>query len=356
MVHGGAGVIPRDRLSAEGQARRLFVLREALAAATRSFVRRCGLEACVAAVRVLEEAPEFNAGRGGVLNADGVVEHDASVMCGQTGAAGAVAGIQGIRSPVLAARAVLEQSEHVLLVGEGARRFAETVGLETCSLDWFVTPGRHQRLQRALAKRAVVRDHDLFEEADDQADAAVGASRMQTWTPSARWGLCTRRAGWLAAATSTGGMTGKHPGRWATRHHRGWDLADRRVALSATGHGEAFIRHHVTGRVADPADLLSSTCTPPPRGCSKRCLQTRGLIGVDHTGAVALPMNCGGCTALGAMPRATKGSHLVGGQPASPPVSSEQRHCELAAPGLDQRVGLAQGREQAQHRLRPSSP
>ena len=298
VIHGGAGVIPRDRLSAEGQARRLFVLREALAAG--DAVLHAGgaaLEACVAAVRVLEEAPEFNAGRGGVLNADGVVEHDASVMCGQTGAAGAVAGIQGIRSPVLAARAVLEQSEHVLLVGEGARRFAETVGLETCSLDWFVTPGRHQQLQRALAMRAVVRDHDLFEEADDQADAAVGAVSDADVDALGTVGACALDAqGGLAAATSTGGMTGKHPGRVGDSAIIGagtW--ADRRVALSATGHGEAFIRHHVTGRVADLMDLLSLDL----HAATARVLEalpadSGGLIGVDHTGAVALPMNCGG--------------------------------------------------------------
>ncbi len=300
VVHGGAGVIPKGRLTAEGQARRLFVLREALSAGD-AILRTGGsaLDACVAAVRILEEAPEFNAGRGGVLNTDGIVEHDASVMCGRTGAAGAVAGLQGVRSPVLAARAVLERSEHVLLVGEGARRFAETVGLETRSLDWFITPGRHQQLQRALAQRAVVRDHDLFEEADDQADEAAGVISSANVDSDALGtvGACALAAdGSLAAATSTGGMTGKHPGRVGDSALIGagtW--ADHRVALSATGHGEAFICHHVTGRVADLMDLLSldlQTATervigglPPDSG---------GLIGVDHTGAVALPMNCGG--------------------------------------------------------------
>lgn len=300
VIHGGAGVIPKDRLSAEGQARRLSVLREALAAGDAILEQGGGaLDACVAAVRVMEEAPEFNAGRGGVLNTEGVVEHDASVMCGRTGRAGGVAGLQGVRSPILAARAVLEQSEHVLLVGEGARRFALSVGLEVRPLDWFVTPGRHRQLQRALEQRSVVRDHDLFDESDDRADADAGAiSNADSETDGlGTVGACALDAsGALAAATSTGGMTGKLPGRVGDSAIIGagtW--ADTRVALSATGHGEAFIRHHVTGRVADLMELLAlDVKTATERVVAELPAESGGLIGVDHAGVVSLPMNCGG--------------------------------------------------------------
>lgn len=296
VVHGGAGVIPRDRLTDAGKARRLAVLHEARAAGDAVLLAGGpALDACLAAVRVLEEAPEFNAGRGGVLNALGQVEHDASVMCGHTGRGGAVAALTGVRSPIQAARAVMDHSDHVLLVGQGAHRFAAQVGLELRPPAWFVTPGRRKQLDRALARRAVVRDHDLFEEEDDRADAAAGA--VSSPDALGTVGACALdAAGHLAAATSTGGMTGKLPGRVGDSALLGagtW--ADARVAISATGHGEAFIRHHVAGRVADLMDLLGLDL----QAATQRVIaalppESGGLIAVSYTGAVSLPMNCGG--------------------------------------------------------------
>ena len=152
VIHGGAGVIPRGRLSAEGEARRRAVLRDALAAGEALLEGGApALDAVVAAVRVLEEAPEFNAGRGGVLNTEGMVQHDASIMCAATRQAGGVAGVTGVRSPILAARAVMERSAHVLLVGQGALSFARDQGLELMDPAWFVTPGRARQLERVRA-------------------------------------------------------------------------------------------------------------------------------------------------------------------------------------------------------------
>ena len=304
VIHGGAGVIPRDRLSAEGEARRRAVLRDALAAGEALLEGGApALDAVVAAVRVLEEAPEFNAGRGGVLNTEGTVQHDASIMCGATRQAGGVAGVTGVRSPILAARAVMERSAHVLLVGQGALSFARDQGLELMDPAWFVTPGRARQLERALERRKVVRDHDLFEEEDDRADAARG---LQS-DPSASLGddgsqgtvgaVALDLQGHLAAATSTGGMTGKLPGRVGDSALIGagtW-AADATCAVSATGHGEAFIRHHVASRVADLMELAGLDLEQATQRVIRELPhESGGLIAVDRSGAIAMPMNCGG--------------------------------------------------------------
>ena len=302
VVHGGAGVIPRRQLSPAGEARRRAVLAEARDVGA-ALLRDGGaaLDAVVAAVRVLEEAPEFNAGRGAVLNTRGEAQHDASLMCGRARDCGAVASVTGARSPILLARAVMERSPHVLLVGADALTFARDTGLEVVPAGWFVTAGRRRQLDRALDQRAVVRDHDLFEEEDDLADAAsedaTAASLGDDGSQGTVGAVALDHHGHLAAATSTGGMTGKLPGRVGDSAIIGagtW-ADDVTCAVSATGHGEAFIRHHVAGRVADLIELAGlDLAAATARVIAELPAESGGLIAIDATGAIAMPMNCGG--------------------------------------------------------------
>lgn len=235
-LHGGAGQMAPGTLSPQDDA----IARAGLAAALEAGMRvlRAGgaaLDAVTAAVVVLEDDPAFNAGRGAVLSYNGEVELDAAVMDGASQGAGAVAGVSHVRNPVKLARTVMEAGPHVFLAGEGAEEFALSHGLEAADPDWFITPAR--RLQ--------------WEEFSARPDGWFDAS-LKYGTVGA---VARDSAGHLAAATSTGGLTGKRwrrigdspvigAGTWAQ---------DGAVAVSATGSGEVFIRlgaaHEIAARV-----------------------------------------------------------------------------------------------------------
>ncbi len=193
------------------------------------------LDAVEAAARVLEENPCFNAGRGSVLAYDGHVELDAAIMDGRTRDAGSVAGLRSTRAPISAARAVMEQSPHVLMSYEGADDFACEVGLEQVPNRWFVTPERRRQLDELLAQGANAFDADIKY-------GTIGAVAVDA-------------AGHVAAATSTGGLTAKRWGRIgdAPLIGCGTYADDRAAAVSATGLGEIFIRaaaaHELCARV-----------------------------------------------------------------------------------------------------------
>lgn len=233
-IHGGAGVIDRTSLSAEEDS----AYRASLAAALRAggdVLERGGsaLDAVEAAVRVMEDDPRFNAGRGAVFTADGRNELDAAIMDGATQKAGAVAGVTRTRHPVSLARAVMERSPHVMLAGEGADRFSVEKGLEQVDPAWFRTEARWQQLLRWRAQH---------EAAVDPAHAygTVGAVALDV-------------AGHLAAATSTGGTTGKRWGRIGDSPiiGAGTYARDGACAVSATGTGEFFIRDSAARQVCD---------------------------------------------------------------------------------------------------------
>ena len=231
-VHGGAGTLRRDAMSPERAARYHEGLRRALVAGRDILAAGGGaLDAVTAAVVALEDDPLFNAGRGAVFTSAGTQEMDAAVMEGRGRRAGAVAGIFGPRNPVLAARAVLEHSPHVLLIGEGALTLAREQGLAFAEPGYFHTEARWRALQQTLSGLV----------ADD------AARRHGTVGAVARDGH-----GDLAAATSTGGMTGKLPGRVGDTPIIGaGTYADNAsCAVSATGHGEFFIRYAAAHEVA----------------------------------------------------------------------------------------------------------
>jgi beta-aspartyl-peptidase (threonine type) len=239
-LHGGAGVIARGQLRPEQE----LAYRQALARAaeTGAAVLRAGgraLDAVGAVVQGLEDDPLFNAGRGSVFTAEGRVELDAAIMDGRSLAAGAVAGATRTRNPVALARAVMERSPHVFLVGEGAEAFARGAGLEPAGPEWFFTERRWRALERELARLdlpipprpAGVRGDEAALAHDEGGHGTVGAVARDV-------------QGDLAAATSTGGTTAQRWGRVGDSPliGAGTYASNRACAVSATGAGEFFIR------------------------------------------------------------------------------------------------------------------
>jgi L-asparaginase / beta-aspartyl-peptidase len=236
VIHGGAGVIERERLTAEQEKEIRAALD--LALQTGSEILAGGgdsLEAVEATVKVLENDPHFNAGRGAVFTYDGTNEMDAAIMDGETREAGAVAGISASKNPISLARAVMEDSPHVMLSGDGADQFSREQGLEQAPPEYFATPERRRQLEEMKADKLSWYDVDLKY-------GTVGAVARDT-------------QGHVAAATSTGGLTGK---RWdrigdSPIIGAGTYADDRACAVSATGAGEYFIRvgvaHEICARI-----------------------------------------------------------------------------------------------------------
>ncbi|MCF8037549.1 MAG: isoaspartyl peptidase/L-asparaginase [Desulfobacteraceae bacterium] len=227
VIHAGCEGITRKYYGPEAEQEHLAFLRKSLAAG-RAVLDGGGrgLDAVCAAVEVLEDCPLFNAGRGSVFTHDGIIEMDASLMSGADLAAGAVAGVTGIKNPVRAAALVLEKSSHVLLIGQGAERFAENFGLEKSDPEYFQTSRRRKEYLTAQ------------KQAGEQF-GTVGA-------------VCFDRAGNLAAASSTGGITGKQYGRVGDSPVIGAGVyADNAsCAVSCTGEGEFFLRRVAAKRIA----------------------------------------------------------------------------------------------------------
>ena len=262
--------MPRAVMTAARAASYKSALRVAVFAGW-DILRRGGssLDAVTACVVVLEDSPLFNAGRGAVYNADGRHELDAGVMDGATLRAGAVAGVGRIRNPVLAARAVMEHTPHVLLIGRAAERFAARKRLILEEPAYFHTPERLRALKRNLEGH----------------HGTVGAVALDA-------------KGRLAAATSTGGYTGKMPGRVGDSPIVGAGVyADATCAVSGTGLGEAFIRavvgHDVAARMRYRRETLARACAAALRNVA-RLGGDGGLIAIDRRGNIAMPFNSGG--------------------------------------------------------------
>ncbi|MBY4599212.1 isoaspartyl peptidase/L-asparaginase [bacterium BD-1] len=284
VIHGGAGV-ERATLDAREEADARAALGQALRAGHAALMAgKPALDAVTAAITVLEDAPQFNAGRGAVFTHDGRNELDASVMDGATGQAGAVAGVHRVRSPITLARAVMEKSKHVMMVGDGAETFAAEQGIELVDPAWFRTEKRWQQLQKALAEEA-------------NAQAAVELpGKAYFGTVGA---LALDAQGRLAAGTSTGGMTNKRYGRVGDSPVIGagtW--ADERCAFSGTGWGEYYLRaaaaYDVCARmkysgvgVRRAAEAVINETIPAKGGDG-------GAIALSADGEVAFPFNTEG--------------------------------------------------------------
>ena len=276
-VHGGAGTLRCDEPARSRAPSYHEALRRALTAGRDILAAEGGaLDAVTQAVAALEDDRLFNAGRGSVFTAAGTQEMDASVMDGRDRRAGAVAGILGPRNPILAARAVMEHSHHVLMIGEGALAFCREHRVAFAELTYFHTDERWRELQEVL----------------DQGGAA--APRPGTVGAVAR-----DSAGNLAAATSTGGMTGKAPGRVGDSPIIGaGTYADNATcAVSATGHGEFFIRYgaafEIAARLGHGGQSLQQAARAVVEALGKVGARG-GVVAVDSGGGLALPFSADG--------------------------------------------------------------
>ena len=277
-IHGGAGVILRENLSPEQEAEYVAALNAAMEAGS-AVLREGGsaLDAVEAAVLPMEDSPLFNAGFGAVYTAAGEHELDASIMDGRDRDAGAVAGVMHVKNPIRAARAVMEKSEHVMFAGPGADAFAESQGLEMVDNTYFDTERRKKALDRVLQERART--------AADR-HGTVGAVAID-------------RLGNLAAATTTGGMTAKTPGRVGDAPLVGAaTYAENGVcAVSATGHGEYFIRVGVAKTICDRVKFLGETVGEAARVALDEVEQLGGdggVIVIDGAGNVDFVFNSAG--------------------------------------------------------------
>ena len=280
VIHGGAGVIERDQLSAAEEQAIRADLEAALEAG--NVVLAAGgsaLDAAQAAVVALEESPRFNAGKGSVYNAEGRHELDASVMEGHTRRAGAVAGVETIRNPVKLARAVMEHSPHVMMISAGAERFADTQPqIERVANDWFDTETRRAQLDQEQA-----RERNEAEGLRGKYFGTVGAVALDVH-------------GNLAAATSTGGMTNKRYGRVGDSPVIGagtW--ADEHCAVSGTGWGEFFLRnvvaHDIAARIAYGGATLAAAADAVILQRVPELGGDGGAIAVDRNGNIAMPFS-----------------------------------------------------------------
>jgi beta-aspartyl-peptidase (threonine type) len=277
-IHGGAGTISRDKSAAEQKE-----YRDVLAAALRRGTEVLAgggraLDAVEAVVVYLEEDPHFNAGKGAVYTHEGTHELDASIMDGSTRAVGAVGAVRTVRSPIRLARAVMERSPHVLLVGEGAEAFADTLGLERVENSWFDTDLRRRELDEELEK-------EKRGESEWQHLGTVGAVALD-------------RQGHLAAATSTGGRTNKRFGRIGDTPIVGagtW-ADDATCAVSGTGKGEEFLRHTVAVRISDLMAYRGATLQEAAEEVIQRVLKPDdgGIVAVAHDGSIAMVYNSDG--------------------------------------------------------------
>lgn len=292
-IHGGAGNFTRADLPPEIEKQRLAVLAESLEAGRRVLAAGgSSLDAVVAAVRILEDSPHFNAGKGSVFTAEGTNEMDASIMEGANRRAGAVAGVTTVKNPITAARAVMDKSRHVMLAGRGADQFAKEQGLEIVDPSHFRTQERWDQLQQAKERAGTPLDHD--------APKAGAAKKTSAFSGDEKYGtvgaVALDKAGNLAAATSTGGITNKRYGRVGDSPVIGagtW-AENESVAVSMTGTGEMILR---SATAHDIAALVKYKGYTPQKAADEALAKVKALDGrggaivMDRTGEVAFSFN-----------------------------------------------------------------
>jgi beta-aspartyl-peptidase (threonine type) len=289
VVHGGAGTITRASMTPEAEKQYRETLEGALRTGQAMLARGAtSLDTVEAVVRVMEDSPLFNAGKGAVFTHDGKNELDASIMDGKTKKAGAVAGVTIIRNPISAARAVMEKSKHVMMAGRGAELFATKMGLEIVDPSYFWTERRWKALQRELeAEEKQNKPNAEAPRSDENRFGTVGAVALD-------------HSGNLAAATSTGGMTNKMYGRIgdAPIIGAGTYADNASCAISATGDGEYFIRLGVARDIAALVQYRGLSV----HDASSEVIQNKltalggkgGVIVLDAKGNFATPFNSEG--------------------------------------------------------------
>ncbi|HYH87437.1 MAG TPA: isoaspartyl peptidase/L-asparaginase [Pyrinomonadaceae bacterium] len=292
VLHGGAGTIERSRMTPEREKAYKEKLTEALLAGFDVLKKGGGcLDAVVSAITLLEDSPLFNAGKGAVFTSAGTNELDSSIMEGKTLKAGSVAGLKRIKNPILLARLVMEQSPHVMMVGDGAEDFAVQKGVELVDPKYFFTEERWQQLQQRKEaeknpppkKSRLERDRLPFV---DNKFGTVGA-------------VCLDREGNLAAGTSTGGTTNKRFGRVGDSPiiGAGTYASNETCAVSCTGDGEFFIRSVVAHDISAMMQYGGKSVEQAAAAALEKARKiggTGGLIAIDRGGNFAMPFNTSG--------------------------------------------------------------
>jgi beta-aspartyl-peptidase (threonine type) len=293
-IHGGAGTIEKARFTPEQE--QLYRDKLSEAVETGYKVLELGgesLDAVTAAIEVLEQSPYFNAGRGAVYTYEGSHELDASIMDGRNRQAGAVAGVKHIESPINLARLVMENSVHVMLSGQGAEEFAKEQGVTLIENNLFDTPHRYEALIKAKQKLDK-------EKATSKAYQAAHQALPNNYKMGTVGAVALDKNGNLAAGTSTGGMTAKRYGRVgdAPVIGAGTFAENESCAVSATGHGEFFIRYNVASdicaRVKYQGKTIADAGNDVINGVLKPIGGTGGVIIIDTKGNISLPFNTSG--------------------------------------------------------------
>mgnify|MGYP006186109257 CR=1 FL=1 len=294
VIHGGAGTILKKNMTDSLEKAYIAVLTQALETGYKQLAAgKSSLDAVEATVHVMEDSPLFNAGKGAVFTNQGKNEMDASIMEGATLKAGAVAGVTTIKNPISAARAVMEKSEHVMMVGAGAEEFAKRVGLTIVDPSYFWTKSRYDALQNILKRDA---EKTELDHSNPQTSIAPFVKDEKFGTVGA---VALDKQGNLAAATSTGGMTNKKFGRVGDSPIIGaGTYADNNsVAVSCTGWGEFFIRANAAYDVAARMKYGKASLKDASQQVIDRIGQMGGdggLIALDKKGQVAMPFNTEG--------------------------------------------------------------
>ncbi|MEM9887444.1 MAG: isoaspartyl peptidase/L-asparaginase [Bacteroidota bacterium] len=283
VIHGGAGTILKKNMTDEKEAAYKERMNEALDIGE-NILKSGGssMDAVVETIKHLEDSPLFNAGKGAVFTNAGVNELDASIMDGSNLNAGAVGGIKTVRNPITAARAVLEQSEHVMLVGAGADEFAAAVGLEIVDNKYFYTERRWDSLQKVKEKEA-----NQQAMTEDEKHGTVGCVALD-------------KAGNIVAGTSTGGMTNKKYNRIGDSPviGAGTYANNKTCGVSSTGHGEFFIRYVVAYDIAALMEYKGMSLeAAAAEVVNKKLVEaegTGGIVALDKNGNIAMPFNTEG--------------------------------------------------------------
>ncbi len=279
VIHGGAGGTAGQKMAEDVQLEYTTKMTEVLKAGAAVLSGGgTSMDAVETCIRMMEDSPLFNAGKGAVFTEEGKNEMDASIMDGRTLKAGAVAGVTTIKNPISAARAVMEKSKHVMLIGEGAEKFAKDQGLEIVDPSYFFTKKRWDEFQKVHQQ-----------EIDHKPDSAKGHGTVGA--------VALDSHGDLAAGTSTGGMTNKMKGRMGDSPviGAGTYANNNTCAVSCTGHGEYFIRNVVAYDVSARMEYKGQNLQEAAGDVINKKLKSQGaeggLIAVDRNGNIAMPFN-----------------------------------------------------------------
>jgi beta-aspartyl-peptidase (threonine type) len=297
VIHGGAGTILKSQMTPAREEAYKQALTEALQKGYALLQSgSSSLDAIIAAIKVMEDSPLFNAGKGAVFTNEGRNEMDAAIMDGSNLKAGSVAGVTTIKNPITGARAVMDKSEHVMMAGIGAEKFAAINGCDIVEPSYFYTDDRYKGLQRALREDSIKESNKATEKSHGSLKQAINRDYKYGTVGAVALDL----KGNLAAGTSTGGMTNKRFGRIGDAPVIGaGTYADNNTcAISCTGWGEYFIRLVMAKSVSDRMELAHMTLKDAANDMIMKKLPVLGgdggLIAVDKSGNIAMPFNTAG--------------------------------------------------------------